>query len=95
MSHVFQAYVNLLFWYQFFCGFSATTMIDYWLLIFFNLFFTSLPPIMFGIMDKDVSAEMLMGVPELYRTAQGAGVSDLFILRQFALQCQNVLVLVS
>ncbi|CAK6956482.1 phospholipid-transporting ATPase VB [Scomber scombrus] len=67
------AYVNLLFWYQFFCGFSATTMIDYWLLVFFNLFFTSLPPIMFGIMDKDVSAEMLLGVPELYRTGQGEG----------------------
>ncbi|KAF0039437.1 hypothetical protein F2P81_007672 [Scophthalmus maximus] len=67
------AYVNLLFWYQFFCGFSGTAMIDYWLMIFFNLFFTSVPPIMFGIMDKDVSAEMLMGVPELYRTGQGAG----------------------
>lgn len=67
------AYVNLLFWYQFFCGFSGTTMIDYWLLIFFNLFFTSAPPIMFGIWDRDVSAEMLLGVPELYRTGQGAG----------------------
>ncbi|XP_040904445.1 phospholipid-transporting ATPase VB isoform X2 [Toxotes jaculatrix] len=67
------AYVNLLFWYQFFCGFSGTAMIDYWLMIFFNLFFTSAPPIMFGIMDKDVSAEMLLGVPELYRTGQGAG----------------------
>lgn len=68
--------MNLLFWYQFFCGFSGTTMIDYWLLIFFNLFFTSAPPIVFGIMDKDLSAEMLLGVPELYRTGQGAGVSD-------------------
>ncbi|CAI5651883.1 unnamed protein product [Oreochromis niloticus] len=67
------AYVNLLFWYQFFCGFSATAMIDYWLMIFFNLFFTSLPPIMFGIMDKDISAEMLLGVPELYKTGQGEG----------------------
>ncbi|XP_034037641.1 probable phospholipid-transporting ATPase VB [Thalassophryne amazonica] len=67
------AYVNLLFWYQFFCGFSGTTMIDYWLLIFFNLFFTSAPPIMFGIMDRDVSADMLLGLPELYRTGQGAG----------------------
>lgn len=67
------AYVNLLFWYQFFCGFSGTTPIDYWLMIFFNLFFTSIPPIMFGIMDKDISAEMLMGVPELYRTGQGEG----------------------
>uniref|UniRef100_A0A3B3D597 Phospholipid-transporting ATPase n=1 Tax=Oryzias melastigma TaxID=30732 RepID=A0A3B3D597_ORYME len=67
------AYVNLLFWYQFYCGFSGTAMIDYWLMIFFNLFFTSTPPIMFGIMDKDVSAEMLMGVPDLYRTGQGSG----------------------
>ncbi|XP_071314005.1 phospholipid-transporting ATPase VD isoform X2 [Trachinotus anak] len=67
------AYVNLLFWYQFLCGFSGTAMIDYWLMIFFNLFFTSVPPIMFGIMDKDVSAEILLGVPELYRTGQGAG----------------------
>ncbi|KAG7244931.1 hypothetical protein INR49_024328, partial [Caranx melampygus] len=67
------AYVNLLFWYQFLCGFSGTAMIDYWLMIFFNLFFTSAPPIMYGIMDKDVSAEMLLGVPELYRTGQGAG----------------------
>ncbi|XP_054890607.1 phospholipid-transporting ATPase VB [Poeciliopsis prolifica] len=67
------AYVNLLFWYQFFCGFTATTMIDYWLMIFFNLFFTSTPPIMFGIFDKDVSVEVLLGVPELYRTGQGKG----------------------
>ncbi|XP_006782102.2 probable phospholipid-transporting ATPase VB [Neolamprologus brichardi] len=67
------AYVNLLFWYQFFCGFSATAMIDYWLMIFFNLFFTSVPPIMFGVMDKDISAEMLLGVPELYKTGQGEG----------------------
>ncbi|XP_013864290.1 probable phospholipid-transporting ATPase VB isoform X2 [Austrofundulus limnaeus] len=67
------AYVNLLFWYQFFCGFTGTAMIDYWLMIFFNLFFTSTPPIMFGIFDKDVSAEVLLGVPELYRTGQGKG----------------------
>lgn len=75
MMLIHQAYVNLLFWYQFFCGFSATAMIDYWLMIFFNLFFTSTPPIMFGIMDKDASAEILLGIPELYRTGQHAGVS--------------------
>ncbi|XP_072002006.1 phospholipid-transporting ATPase VB isoform X2 [Engystomops pustulosus] len=64
------AYVNLLFWFQFFCGFSGTTMIDYWQLIFFNLFFTSVPPLVFGIMDKDVSAETLMSLPELYKSGQ-------------------------
>uniref|UniRef100_A0A671NEK1 Phospholipid-transporting ATPase n=1 Tax=Sinocyclocheilus anshuiensis TaxID=1608454 RepID=A0A671NEK1_9TELE len=64
------AYVNLLFWYQFFCGFSATAMIDYWLMIFFNLFFTSAPPIMFGIMDKEVSDSTLLSLPELYKRGQ-------------------------
>ncbi|KAM5171285.1 phospholipid-transporting ATPase VB [Mantella aurantiaca] len=64
------AYVNLLFWFQFFCGFSGATMIDYWQLIFFNLFFTSVPPLIFGIMDKDVSAETLLSLPELYKSGQ-------------------------
>ncbi|XP_040297928.1 phospholipid-transporting ATPase VB isoform X1 [Bufo bufo] len=64
------AYVNLLFWFQFFCGFTGTTMIDYGQLIFFNLFFTSVPPLVFGIMDKDVSAETLMSLPELYKSGQ-------------------------
>ncbi|XP_006631939.2 phospholipid-transporting ATPase VB isoform X1 [Lepisosteus oculatus] len=63
-------YVNLLFWYQFYCGFSGAAMIDYWLMIFFNLLFTSLPPIIFGIMEKDISAETLLGLPELYKSGQ-------------------------
>ncbi|KAG8439091.1 hypothetical protein GDO86_005340 [Hymenochirus boettgeri] len=64
------AYVNLLFWYQFFCGFSGSAMIDYWQLIFFNLFFTSVPPLVFGILDKDISAETLMSLPHLYKSGQ-------------------------
>nr|XP_048704353.1 phospholipid-transporting ATPase VD isoform X5 [Caretta caretta] len=64
------AFVNLLFWYQFFCGFSGTSMTDYWVLIFFNLLFTSVPPIIYGILDKDISAEVLMQLPELYVTGQ-------------------------
>ncbi|EGW03062.1 putative phospholipid-transporting ATPase VB [Cricetulus griseus] len=67
-----QCYVNLLFWYQFFCGFSGSTMIDYWQMIFFNIFFTSLPPIIFGILDKDVSAETLLALPELYKSGQNS-----------------------
>ncbi|XP_048459999.1 phospholipid-transporting ATPase VB [Rhincodon typus] len=72
-------YVNLLFWYQFFCGFSGTTMIDYWLMIFFNLFFTSLPPLLFGILDKDISAELLLELPKLYKSGQQSVVSNLCI----------------
>ncbi|NXJ05983.1 AT10D ATPase, partial [Odontophorus gujanensis] len=64
------AYVNLLFWYQFFCGFSGTSMTDYWILIFFNLLFTSVPPIIYGILDKDASAEILIQIPQLYMISQ-------------------------
>ncbi|NXS19039.1 AT10B ATPase, partial [Mystacornis crossleyi] len=74
-NHVFvfsspQCYANVLFWYQFFCGFSGSTMIDYWQMIFFNLFFTSVPPLLFGTLDKDVSAETLLRLPELYKSGQ-------------------------
>ncbi|PKU38381.1 phospholipid-transporting atpase hypothetical protein [Limosa lapponica baueri] len=64
------AYVNLLFWYQFFCGFSGTSMTDYWILILFNLLFTSVPPIIYGVLDKDVSAEILLQLPQLYTMSQ-------------------------
>lgn len=69
-----QSYVNLLFWYQFFCGFSGNTMIDYWQMVFFNLFFTSLPPLVFGVLDRDVSAETLLSLPELYKNGQNSEV---------------------
>uniref|UniRef100_A0A803XZE2 Phospholipid-transporting ATPase n=1 Tax=Meleagris gallopavo TaxID=9103 RepID=A0A803XZE2_MELGA len=72
-----QCYVNLLFWYQFFCGFSGNTMIDYWQMIFFNLFFTSLPPLVFGVLDRDVSAETLLSLPELYKNGQNSEIYKL------------------
>ncbi|XP_068554243.1 phospholipid-transporting ATPase VB isoform X2 [Anas acuta] len=79
------SYVNLLFWYQFFCGFSGNTMIDYWQMIFFNLFFTSMPPLVFGILDRDVSAETLLGLPELYKNGQNSEIYKLstFIITMF------------
>ncbi|XP_033891147.2 phospholipid-transporting ATPase VD-like isoform X1 [Acipenser ruthenus] len=66
------AYVNLLFWYQFFCGFSGNTMTNYWILIFFNLLFTSAPPVIYGILDKDLPAETLTRLPELYKSVQSS-----------------------
>jgi len=49
-------------------------MIDYWQMIFFNLFFTSLPPLVFGVLDRDVSAETLLSLPELYKNGQNSEV---------------------
>ncbi|NXY84173.1 AT10A ATPase, partial [Alcedo cyanopectus] len=63
-------FVALLFWYQFYCGFSGSSMIDQWYLIFFNLLFSSLPQLMTGVLDKDVPAEVLIAAPQLYKSGQ-------------------------
>ncbi|XP_037341705.1 probable phospholipid-transporting ATPase VD isoform X1 [Pungitius pungitius] len=67
-------YVNLLFWYQFFCGFSGSVMTNAWVLILFNLIFTSIPPLVYGVLDKDTPAHSLMEQPELYRQVQTSKV---------------------
>ncbi|XP_052561634.1 phospholipid-transporting ATPase VA isoform X1 [Tympanuchus pallidicinctus] len=63
-------FVALLFWYQFYCGFSGSSMVDQWYLIFFNLLFSSLPQLITGVLDKDVPAEVLLSVPQLYKSGQ-------------------------
>lgn len=51
-------------------------MIDYWQMIFFNLFFTSVPPILSGVLDKDISEETLLSLPELYKSGQ---ISEVYL----------------
>ncbi|XP_077656278.1 phospholipid-transporting ATPase VA [Urocitellus parryii] len=63
-------FVGLLFWFQFYCGFSASAMIDQWYLIFFNLLFSSLPQLVTGVLDKDVPAHVLLLKPQLYKSGQ-------------------------
>jgi hypothetical protein len=70
-----QMFVGLLFWFQFYCGFSASAMIDQWYLIFFNLLFSSLPQLVTGVLDKDVPAEVLMHEPQLYKSGQNMEVA--------------------
>ncbi|CAL8271100.1 unnamed protein product [Merluccius merluccius] len=67
-------YVNLLFWYQFFSGFSGSVMTNSWILILFNLLFTSVPPLVYGVLDRDTPAEILMEWPELYRASPNSKV---------------------
>lgn len=45
-------------------------MTDYWSLILFNLLYTSVPPIIYGVLDQDVPAEVLLYQPELYKSGQ-------------------------
>lgn len=61
-------WVFAIFWYQFFTGFSATILYDYTFLMFYNLLFTSLPPIVLGIFDQHVNSSFLLNAPHLYIT---------------------------
>jgi phospholipid-transporting ATPase len=54
------------FYFAFFTGFSAHSMYDGWLLSFYNIFFTSLPPLIMGIFEKDIDEATLDEKPELF-----------------------------
>ncbi|XP_046892740.1 phospholipid-transporting ATPase VA [Hypomesus transpacificus] len=65
-------FVALVFWYQFYCGFSGSAMIDQWYLIFFNLMFSAFPQLVTGTLDKDVSSQTLQELPQLYMNGQNS-----------------------
>ncbi|KAI1843649.1 hypothetical protein JX265_008521 [Neoarthrinium moseri] len=56
-----------IFWYQCFCDFDITYLMEYTYILMFNLFFTSVPVILMGVLDQDVSDAVSLAVPELYR----------------------------
>lgn len=68
-------FILLLFWYQLFNGFSGSSMMDQLYRMLFNLTMTSLPPIIIGLFDRNISAATLMANPVLYRDGQMCTVS--------------------
>lgn len=57
-------------------GYSGTSLYESWSLTVFNSAFTSLPVILLGIFEKDLRADTLLAVPELYMFGQqGRGFS--------------------
>ncbi|KAI1335350.1 phospholipid-translocating P-type ATPase [Xylariaceae sp. FL0016] len=54
-------------WFQCFCDFDITYLFDYTYILLFNLIFTSVPPIIIGVLDQDVSDAVSLAVPQLYR----------------------------
>lgn len=61
------AFVVLLYWYQFYCGFTAQYIYDYMYLLFFNIFFSILPLLVLGFLERDLPARRLQAIPQLYR----------------------------
>ncbi|KAL6076775.1 hypothetical protein STEG23_002039, partial [Scotinomys teguina] len=55
------------FLYQFFCGFSQQTLYDTAYLTLYNISFTSLPILLYSLMEQHVGIEVLKRDPSLYR----------------------------
>ena len=56
-----------IFWFQTFTNFDISYLFDYTYILLFNLIFTSVPVILMGVLDQDVSAAVSLAVPQLYR----------------------------
>ncbi|KAI9768961.1 MAG: hypothetical protein M1840_004557 [Geoglossum simile] len=56
-----------LFWYQLYNSFDGSYLFDYTYILLYNLAFTSLPIILMGVLDQDVSDKVSLAVPQLYR----------------------------
>ncbi|SMN21130.1 similar to Saccharomyces cerevisiae YER166W DNF1 Aminophospholipid translocase (flippase) that localizes primarily to the plasma membrane [Maudiozyma saulgeensis] len=57
-----------LFWYGVHNDFDGSYLFEFTYLTFYNLAFTSVPVILMGVLDQDVSDKISMIVPELYRS---------------------------
>ncbi|OTB00193.1 hypothetical protein M426DRAFT_66427 [Hypoxylon sp. CI-4A] len=66
--------------YQHWNGYTGTSIYESWSLTVFNALFTSLPVILLGIFEKDLKAETLLAVPELYAFGQR---SEAFNFKQY------------
>ncbi|KAJ1746842.1 hypothetical protein LPJ79_005650 [Coemansia sp. RSA 1821] len=53
--------------YQFYTGFSGTSLFENWTLSMYNTLFSILPVLVVGIFEQDLKPETLLTYPELYR----------------------------
>ncbi|RMZ82312.1 hypothetical protein DV738_g1724, partial [Chaetothyriales sp. CBS 135597] len=58
------------FWYSFQNEFSGQVIYESWLLSFYNVLFTVLPPFAIGLFDQFISARLLDRYPQLYKLGQ-------------------------
>ncbi|CAG8497904.1 12942_t:CDS:2 [Ambispora leptoticha] len=63
--------------YQFFTGFSGTSLYEQWTLSFYNTLFSSLPVIVIGMFEKDLKRKTLLAFPELYSIGQTCSAFNL------------------
>nr|KJB27655.1 hypothetical protein B456_005G003800 [Gossypium raimondii]KJB27656.1 hypothetical protein B456_005G003800 [Gossypium raimondii]KJB27657.1 hypothetical protein B456_005G003800 [Gossypium raimondii]KJB27658.1 hypothetical protein B456_005G003800 [Gossypium raimondii] len=59
-------FVLMLFWYILCTAFSTTSALTDWSSVFYSVIYTSVPTIVIGILDKDLSHKTLLEYPKLY-----------------------------
>ncbi|KAG5248361.1 phospholipid-transporting ATPase [Salix suchowensis] len=59
-------FVLMLFWYILFTAFSTTSALTDWSSVLYSVIYTSVPTIVVGILDKDLSHQTLLQYPKIY-----------------------------
>ncbi|KAH6800420.1 ATPase E1-E2 type family protein / haloacid dehalogenase-like hydrolase family protein [Perilla frutescens var. hirtella] len=59
-----------LFYYNIFTGFSGQDLYDDWYMVMFNVLLTSLPVLSLGVLEQDVSSDICLKFPPLYKQGQ-------------------------
>merc|ERR1711871_411930 len=74
------AFTMCVFWFSCFSACSGQLFFEAWSAASYNVFFTSLPVLVFGLMNQDMSQDIARSVPRLYEPGQK---SELFNYRVF------------
>lgn len=73
------------FWFAFFSGYSSQTTYDDWIITFYNITLTSLPPLFLAFFEKDISENVIAKTPEAFRWIQSGKVFTMFVLTRWLL----------
>ncbi|XP_038646502.1 phospholipid-transporting ATPase IC isoform X1 [Scyliorhinus canicula] len=64
------AFTLVHFWYSFFNGYSAQTAFENWFITLYNVLYSSLPVLVVGILDQDVTDKLSLRFPAIYIPGQ-------------------------
>eukprot|EP00027_Filamoeba_sp_ATCC50430_P018405 CAMPEP_0168578090 /NCGR_PEP_ID=MMETSP0413-20121227/21145_1 /TAXON_ID=136452 /ORGANISM="Filamoeba nolandi, Strain NC-AS-23-1" /LENGTH=1137 /DNA_ID=CAMNT_0008611909 /DNA_START=1 /DNA_END=3414 /DNA_ORIENTATION=+ len=63
-------YTIVKFFFSFYAGNAGQTLIDPWVLAFYNLLYTAFPAFTYAIFEKDVNEHLIYKYPQLYKYIQ-------------------------
>eukprot|EP01012_Entosiphon_sulcatum_P065370 TRINITY_DN94304_c0_g1_i1.p1 TRINITY_DN94304_c0_g1~~TRINITY_DN94304_c0_g1_i1.p1 ORF type:complete len:1174 (-),score=153.17 TRINITY_DN94304_c0_g1_i1:101-3580(-) len=76
----------LLFIFYPFSGYSATRTIDDWNLIFYSVLYTSLPPLLAGVLEQPLTRQQLLALPALYSRGRNDEVFNPAVFVSYVLE---------